>query len=119
LFTFKELSQLLIFHLVLPGHDACRTQAVAAVRRWRRWSRLGLFREKLLCEPPIALNVALQRGGVLAPDKPLSWRLTTVMGVEHAVAMFGATVLAPILMSGMGTLIFFCDDRRQTKLRPR
>jgi putative pyrimidine permease RutG len=40
-----------------------------------------------------------------------------VMGVQHAVAMFGATVLMPILMgldpnlaillSGIGTLLFF------------
>ena len=42
---------------------------------------------------------------------------TAAMGVQHVIAMFGATVLAPllmgfdpnvaILMSGVGTLIFF------------
>jgi putative pyrimidine permease RutG len=62
-------------------------------------------------------SLVLQRGGVIAPDERLSWPLTTVMGVQHVVAMFGATVLAPILMgfdpniailmSGIGTLIFF------------
>ncbi|HSW20945.1 MAG TPA: solute carrier family 23 protein, partial [Ramlibacter sp.] len=47
----------------------------------------------------------------------LPWPQTAVMGVQHVIAMFGATVLAPILMgfdpnvailmSGIGTLIFF------------
>jgi uracil-xanthine permease len=59
----------------------------------------------------------LARGGVVGPDERLSWPQTTVMGVQHLIAMFGATVLAPILMgfdanvailmSGIGTLIFF------------
>ena len=55
--------------------------------------------------------------GVVAPDERLSVGQTVVMGVQHAVAMFGATVLMPILMgldpnlsilmSGVGTLLFF------------
>ncbi|VFS56619.1 Putative pyrimidine permease RutG [Raoultella planticola] len=55
--------------------------------------------------------------GVVAPDERLSVGQTMVMGVQHAVAMFGATVLMPILMgldpnlaillSGIGTLLFF------------
>ncbi|HAV1479497.1 TPA: pyrimidine utilization transport protein G [Enterobacter hormaechei subsp. steigerwaltii] len=55
--------------------------------------------------------------GVVAPDERLPLEQTMVMGVQHAVAMFGATVLMPmlmgldpnlaILMSGMGTLLFF------------
>ncbi len=59
----------------------------------------------------------LNAGGVIAPDERLPWPQTTVMGVQHVIAMFGATVLAPllmgfdpnvaILMSGIGTLIFF------------
>ena len=59
----------------------------------------------------------LASGGVVGPDERLSWPQTTVMGVQHLIAMFGATVLAPILMgfdanvailmSGIGTLIFF------------
>ncbi len=59
----------------------------------------------------------LNQGGVIAPDERLPWPQTTVMGVQHVIAMFGATVLAPllmgfdpnvaILMSGIGTLIFF------------
>ena len=59
----------------------------------------------------------LTQGGVIAPDERLPWPQTTVMGVQHVIAMFGATVLAPllmgfdpnvaILMSGIGTLIFY------------
>jgi len=59
----------------------------------------------------------LRQGGVIAPDERLPWPQTAVMGMQHVIAMFGATVLAPILMgfdpnlailmSGMGTLIFF------------
>jgi len=59
----------------------------------------------------------LRQGGVIAPDERLPWPQTTVMGMQHVIAMFGATVLAPILMgfdpnlailmSGIGTLIFF------------
>lgn len=59
----------------------------------------------------------LQHGGVIAPDERLPWPQTAVMGMQHVIAMFGATVLAPILMgfdpnlailmSGIGTLIFF------------
>lgn len=55
--------------------------------------------------------------GVIAPDERLPWPQTAAMGVQHVIAMFGATVLAPILMgfdpnvailmSGIGTLIFF------------
>ncbi len=54
---------------------------------------------------------------VVAPDERLPWSQTTVLGLQHVIAMFGATVLAPllmgfdpnlaILMSGIGTLIFF------------
>ena len=60
---------------------------------------------------------ALQGGGVIAPDERLPWAQTAAMGVQHVIAMFGATVLAPILMgfdpnlaifmSGIGTLIFY------------
>ena len=59
----------------------------------------------------------LSQGGVIGPDERLPWPQTAVMGVQHVIAMFGATVLAPILMgfdpnvailmSGIGTLIFF------------
>ena len=60
---------------------------------------------------------ASHEGAVVAPDERLPWPQTAAMGVQHVIAMFGATVLAPILMgfnpniailmSGVGTLIFF------------
>ena len=62
-------------------------------------------------------EVQPQGGAVVAPDERLSWPQTAAMGVQHVIAMFGATVLAPILMgfdpnvailmSGVGTLLFF------------
>ncbi|MFT3664210.1 solute carrier family 23 protein [Piscinibacter sp.] len=62
-------------------------------------------------------EVAATPGSVVAPDERLPWPQTAAMGVQHVIAMFGATVLAPllmgfdpnlaILMSGIGTLIFF------------
>ena len=59
----------------------------------------------------------LRDGGVVAPDERLPAAQTVALGIQHVVAMFGATVLAPLLMgfdpnvaiffSGIGTLIFF------------
>ncbi|EKN4168556.1 pyrimidine utilization transport protein G [Yersinia enterocolitica] len=56
-------------------------------------------------------------GAIIAPDERLPVGATLIMGLQHAVAMFGATVLMPllmgfdanlaILMSGIGTLLFF------------
>lgn len=58
-----------------------------------------------------------KREGIIAPDERLPWGQTIAVGVQHIFAMFGATVLAPLLMgfdpntailfSGIGTLIFF------------
>ena len=58
-----------------------------------------------------------QQGNVIAPDECLPVGQTIAMGIQHVVAMFGSTVLAPllmgfdpnmaVLMSGIGTLIFF------------
>lgn len=57
------------------------------------------------------------QGVVVQPDERLSWPQNVAMGAQHVVAMFGSTILAPllmgfdpnvaILMSGVGTLIFF------------
>jgi uracil-xanthine permease len=59
----------------------------------------------------------LRTDGVIAPDERLPAGQTLALGLQHVVAMFGATVLAPLLMgfdpnvailfSGIGTLIFF------------
>src|SRR5216683_2702989 len=59
----------------------------------------------------------LRHEGVIAPDERLPAPQSIVLGLQHVVAMFGATVLAPLLMgfdpnvailfSGIGTLIFY------------
>ena len=59
----------------------------------------------------------LAAGGGVHIDERLPWPQTAAMGVQHVIAMFGATVLAPILMgfdpnlaifmSGVGTLLFY------------
>lgn len=59
----------------------------------------------------------LSDGGTIAPDERLPWPHTWTMGIQHVIAMFGSTVLAPllmgfdpnvaVLMSGVGTLLFF------------
>ena len=53
---------------------------------------------------------------VVAPDERLAWNRTIGIGMQHVIAMFGATFLVPvltgfpptttILFSGLGTLIF-------------
>ena len=59
----------------------------------------------------------VKREGVIAPDERPPAPQSIMLGLQHIFAMFGATVLAPILMgfdpntaiffSGVGTLIFF------------
>ena len=68
-------------------------------------------------ERPYFPRWTLRESGVIAPDERLPAGQTIALGVQHVVAMFGATVLAPLLMgfdpnvailfSGIGTLIFF------------
>ena len=58
-----------------------------------------------------------KRTGVVGPDERLPWGQTTTMGMQHVLAMFGSTFIAPLIMgfdpnlaiffSGVGTLIFF------------
>ena len=59
----------------------------------------------------------LKTEGVIAPDERLPWGQTIFVGLQHVLAMFGSTVLGPLLMgfdpntaiffSGISTLIFF------------
>lgn len=59
---------------------------------------------------------SIRPGDVVTPDERLSWLRTTGIGMQHVVAMFGATVLVPlitgfppttvILFSGIGTILF-------------
>ena len=58
-----------------------------------------------------------KRSGVIMPEERLPWATTITLGMQHVLAMFGSTVIAPVLMgfdpnlailfSGIGTLIFF------------
>lgn len=55
-------------------------------------------------------------GAVVAPEERLSWGRTIGIGMQHVVAMFGATLLVPtltgfpvnttLLFSGIGTILF-------------
>jgi uracil-xanthine permease len=59
----------------------------------------------------------LKTSGVIAPDERLPAFQTLAMGLQHVIIMFGSTILAPlimgldpnvaVLMSGIGTLLFF------------
>lgn len=59
----------------------------------------------------------LKTDGIIGPDERLPAGQMAALGVQHVVAMFGSTILAPllmgfdpnvaVLMSGIGTLIFF------------
>jgi NCS2 family nucleobase:cation symporter-2 len=61
-------------------------------------------------------GTSIRPGEVVAPGERLSWPLTVGVGMQHVVAMFGATFLVPILtgmppattlfFSGIGTLLF-------------
>ena len=60
---------------------------------------------------------SLKTEGIIAPDQRLPWGQSILVGLQHVLAMFGSTVLGPLLMgfnpntaiffSGIGTLIFF------------
>lgn len=70
---------------------------------------------------PFSWSVKADLGGIIAPDERLPWPQTIALGIQHVFAMFGATLLAPLLMgfdpnvaimmSGIGTLIFFMVTR--------
>ncbi|MGF3057525.1 uracil-xanthine permease family protein [Microbacterium sp. YY-01] len=60
---------------------------------------------------------------VVRPDERLNWPATIAIGVQHVIAMFGATFLVPILtgfpvsttllFSGVGTLLFLLVTRNR------
>ena len=64
-----------------------------------------------------------QPGAVVGPDERLSWPRTIGVGMQHVVAMFGATLLVPtltgfpvnttLLFSGLGTLLFLMLTRNR------
>ncbi|HQV16940.1 MAG TPA: solute carrier family 23 protein, partial [Gordonia sp. (in: high G+C Gram-positive bacteria)] len=65
----------------------------------------------------------VDQGAVIAPDQRLSWPRTVSIGLQHIVAMFGATFLVPVLtgfspattlfFSGIGTLLFLIITRNR------
>ncbi|MFI7488969.1 uracil-xanthine permease family protein [Micromonospora echinaurantiaca] len=71
--------------------------------RWSPWSLHGDGR-------------SIRPGDVVHPDERLSWPRTLGVGVQHVVAMFGATFTVPLItgfppattlfFSGLGTLLF-------------
>ncbi|QPK78351.1 purine/pyrimidine permease [Corynebacterium lizhenjunii] len=62
-------------------------------------------------------------GAVVAPEERLSWGRTIGIGMQHVVAMFGATLLVPtltgfpvnttLLFSGVGTILFLLITRNR------
>ena len=62
-------------------------------------------------------------GEVVGPAERLNWPATIAIGVQHVVAMFGATFLVPVLtgfpvpttllFSGVGTLLFLIVTRNK------
>ena len=65
----------------------------------------------------------VEPGAVVAPDERLSWPRTIGIGMQHVVAMFGATLLVPtltgfpvnttLLFSGLGTILFLLLTRNK------
>jgi putative pyrimidine permease RutG len=68
-------------------------------------------------------NWTLKTSGEVMPDERLPTGQTVIAGLQHVVAMFGSTALAPIIMgfdpnvsiffSGIATLLFFVITRGQ------
>ncbi|GAA5154962.1 solute carrier family 23 protein [Microbacterium pseudoresistens] len=62
-------------------------------------------------------------GAVVRPEERLNWPATIAIGVQHVIAMFGATFLVPILtgfpvpttllFSGVGTILFLLITRNK------
>lgn len=62
-------------------------------------------------------------GQVVAPEERLSWGRTIGIGMQHVIAMFGATLLVPtltgfpvnttLLFSGLGTILFLLVTRNR------
>ena len=58
----------------------------------------------------------VEPGQVVKPDERLNWGATVAIGIQHVIAMFGATFLVPVLtgfpvpttllFSGIGTILF-------------
>jgi uracil-xanthine permease len=70
----------------------------------------------------VAANAARERD-LVYPEERLPWPQTLIMGFQHVMAMFGGTVLVPIILGfnpntviffgGIGTLIFIAVTNRR------
>lgn len=66
---------------------------------------------------------SIKPGEVVAPEERLSWGRTIGIGMQHVIAMFGATLLVPtltgfpvnttLLFSGVGTMLFLLLTRNR------
>src|SRR3979411_3106865 len=81
-------------------------------------------RRQSVCGGKQAMAVASARERDLVfPEERLPWPQTIIMGLQHVMAMFGATVLVPIILGfnpntviffgGAGTLIFIAVTNRK------
>src|SRR5207237_5540967 len=67
--------------------------------------------------------VAARERDLVYPEERLPWPQTILMGVQHVMAMFGATVLVPLILgfnpntviffSGIATLVFLLVTNRK------
>ena len=71
----------------------------------------------------MAVATTAHEKDVVYPEQRLAWPQTILMGLQHVMAMFGATVLVPLILgfnpntviffSGIGTLIFLIVTGRK------
>src|SRR5258708_11075324 len=71
----------------------------------------------------MAVACAARERDIVYPEERLPWPQTILLGVQHVMAMFGATVLVPLILgfnpntviffSGIGTLIFLIVTGRK------
>ncbi len=71
----------------------------------------------------MAVASATREKDIVYPEERLPWPQTILMGIQHVMAMFGATVLVPIILgfnpntviffSGVATLIFLFVTQRK------
>lgn len=92
------------------GTDTTDGGAAAPARRGLGWTLHGDGRRIL-------------PGEVVEPEERLSWPRTIGIGMQHVIAMFGATLLVPtitgfpvnttLLFSGLGTMLFLLMTRNR------
>src|SRR5438445_12509394 len=73
----------------------------------------------------MAVATGARERGVVYPEDRLPWPQTILMGLQHVMAMFGATVLVPLILgfnpytviffSGIATLIFLIVTGRKVR----